>query len=135
MIRIIKFFINPTLLKFIINGLFATGIHYVTLYVFLYILSFSPFGADLIAATIGMIVSFIGNKYFVFKNKEGKLHTQAFKFLVIYGIIALFHAAILHVSIVILQINYNYGFFIATSIQVILSYIGNKKVVFYEKNS
>jgi putative flippase GtrA len=119
------------IIKYIINGLFATLIHFSILTFNIEILHSSSAGiANFIAAIFGITVSFIGSRYFVFQNHKGTVVYHAFKFVALYGGIAVLHGFILFVWADYYHMSYQIGFVLATAMQVILSYFGNKKVVF-----
>ena len=119
------------LIKYFINGLVATSVHYGVLTFNIVILVLPSAGiANLIAACFGTASSFFGNRYFVFKNYEVSILTQAINFSALYGLIALLHGFFLFLWSDWLNLGYRSGFLIATFFQFILSYIGNKKMVF-----
>ena len=120
------------LLRFIVNGLFATGVHFAVLTFNLKVLGFGSAGlANLLAAVAGISASFLGNRFFVFAAAETQpLLTQAIKFSGLYGAIAVLHGAVLWLWSDRLGLDYRFGFLLATGMQVSLSYIGNKLVVF-----
>ena len=125
-----------TFLKFIVNGLFATFVHYVTMllisnYVIsIYLISYG------IASIFGILTSFMGNKFFVFtnSNQNHAYYNYTFKqlrsFLLLYGFIMLICSLLMGVLSDLLQINYNLSFIIALCIQTLLSFFGNKRYVF-----
>lgn len=114
-----------------INGLIATGVHYGVLSFNLKVLHFSSAGlANLIAAVFGIAVSFLGNRYFVFASTGEPLFTQVLKFSGLYGAIAILHGLVLLVWTDSYGGDYRAGFLIATVLQVSLSYLGNKFLVF-----
>ncbi len=119
------------LMKYFINGLVATSVHYGVLTFNLEILGVPSAGlANLIAACFGIASSFIGSRYFVFKKYEVSIMSQAIKFSALYAVLALFHGFILFIWSDWLNLDYRYGFLVATFFQFVLSYIGNKKMVF-----
>lgn len=119
------------LIKYVINGLVATAVHYGALTFNLEVLAMPSTGlANLIAACFGISTSFLGNRYFVFKKHEASIVSQAVKFSALYGAIALLHGFILFVWSDWLKLDYHVGFLIATFFQFVLSYMGNKKMVF-----
>jgi putative flippase GtrA len=119
------------IVKYVINGLFATAVHYGALTFNLEILSMPSAGlANLIAACFGILTSFLGNRYFVFKQHESNIVSQAIKFSLLYVAIALLHGFILFLWSDWLKLDYRVGFLVATLFQFLLSYIGNKKMVF-----
>lgn len=86
--------------------------------------------ANFIAAWFGITASFLGNRYFVFRRKESPWRRQARLFLALYLPIACLHGLMLFVWTDVFHLNYTAGFMIATSIQTMLSYLGNKLLVF-----
>ena len=119
------------LVRYGINGFLATLIHYAVLTINLNVLLMSSAGmANLIASVFGITVSFIGNRYFVFDECNKKLLRQVIKFSSLYSAIAIFHGLILFLWSDWLGFDYRIGFLIATALQVSLSYVGNKKMVF-----
>jgi putative flippase GtrA len=86
--------------------------------------------ANLIAAAFGITASFLGSRYFVFRKTDVPLSRQALKFAGLYGVIALGHGAVLFAWTDWHHLDYRLGFLLATSLQVLLSYVGNKLLVF-----
>ena len=126
--------ITPTLsqpLRYLINGLFATVVHFFVLTFNLKILGFSSAGvANMVAAVFGIFASFMGSRYFVFKHSTKTLLSQLYRFILLYVGIALLHGAILYIWVDQYSMNYVIGFGLATVIQVLSSYFGNKIMVF-----
>ena len=119
------------IIKYVINGLVATAVHYGALTFNLEMLSMTSAGlANLIAACFGILTSFLGNRYFVFKQHESNIVSQAIKFSLLYVAIAFLHGFILFVWSDWLKLDYRVGFLVATFFQFVLSYLGNKKMVF-----
>ena len=56
--------------------------------------------------------------------------TQALKFGGLYGVVAFFHGLVLLIWTDLYALDYRIGFLIATVVQVSLSYLGNKLLVF-----
>ena len=126
---------NNEPIRYIINGLIATFIHYSILNFNILILNIESAGvANFIAAIFGIISSFIGSRYFVYKNHTNTLTSQVFRFLLLYGSIAILHGFVLYIWTDIYSLNYHLGFIVATLLQVSLSYIGNKVLVFKNEN-
>lgn len=118
-------------LRYVINGLVATAAHYAVLSFNLKVLELHSAGlANLIAASVGITVSFLGSRFFVFADASGSLVAQALKFGGLYAAIALLHGAVLLVWTDMMRLDYRIGFLIATAVQVSLSYVGNKRLVF-----
>lgn len=124
------------IVRYIINGVAATAVHFSALYIGLNLLHLPSAGfANLVAALFGIFASFLGSRYFVFpKTGEGILR-QACKFSGLYGAIALLHGLVLFVWTDQLGFDYRIGFLLATVLQVSLSYVGNKFLVFKAKTA
>jgi putative flippase GtrA len=119
------------LIKYFINGLVATSVHYGVLTFNIEMIGLPSAGlANLIAACFGIASSFMGSRYFVFKKYKVSIISQAIKFSALYVILALLHGFILFIWSDWLKQDYRSGFLVATFFQFVLSYIGNKKVVF-----
>lgn len=120
------------ILRFIANGLVATGVHFAVLTFNLQVLGFESAGlANLCAAVAGISASFLGNRFFVFAAAEPQpLLTQAIKFSGLYGAIAVLHGAVLWLWSDVWGLDYRLGFLLATGMQVTLSYLGNKLLIF-----
>lgn len=119
------------IVRYILNGLVATAVHFGVLTFNLKVLALSSAGlANGIAALFGIACSFFGSRYFVFRKTDAPLLKQAVQFSGLYGCIALLHASVLFVWTDWLAQDYRIGFLLATALQVALSYLGNKKLVF-----
>lgn len=119
----------PTL--FLINGAFATIVHYSVLFVIFDVMSLGSAGvSSLISSVVASFVSFFGNKYFVFQVHHDSLGMQASRFAALYLMVALFHGAFLLIWTDQLGWSYRVGFLLAVSFQVAIGYIGNKYFVF-----
>lgn len=119
------------LLRYIINGLVATGIHYTALYVCIEIIGFNSVGfANSVAALFGIVFSYLGNRYFVFKRINERMFSQAMKFGSLYFVIAILHGVFLAAWSDWQGYSYNTGFILATCLQFLLSFIGNNVLVF-----
>ena len=117
--------------RYIINGLLATGVHFSVLTLNLQIYHMQSAGlANFVAAFFGIAASFIGSRYFVFKKHEAPVVNQAMMFVMLYASIALLHGLVLFGWTDIYGYDYRIGFVFATMIQVVLSYWGNKNLVF-----
>ena len=92
--------------RFVVNGLFATGVHFS-------VLTFA-----------------LGNRYFVFRGHTDTILSQAPRFAGVYVTIGLLHAGVLLVLTDWLKIDFRIGFLVATCLQVAISYVGNRRLVF-----
>lgn len=117
--------------RYVVNGVVAAGVHYVALFFNMDVLSMNSAGlANLCAAGAGIAVSFLGSRYFVFRNHTAGLVEQAGKFALLYGAIALLHGLVLYLWTDLGQFDYRLGFALALVLQVALSYWGNRRLVF-----
>eukprot|EP01037_Dinobryon_pediforme_P017524 gene17524-17724_t len=118
-------------IRYLINGLFATAIHYGCLTIEL-----SQFGvrsaglANFFAAILGIATSFLGSRYFVFREFSETLMNQIARFAIVYGVLACIHAVLLFAWTDMIGLNYSIGFMIGICVQVVASYFGNKYLVF-----
>lgn len=118
-------------LRYAINGLVATAVHFAVLAFNLHILHFSSAGlANLTASLFGVSASFVGSRYFVFPRTGEPIVVEALRFSGLYGAIALLHGGVLLVWTDFFGLDYRVGFLLATLLQVSLSYLGNKFLVF-----
>jgi putative flippase GtrA len=119
------------LIKYIINGLIATAVHYSVLRFNIEKLHFhSAAEANMVAAVLGIFVSFLGSRYFVFCKDNEPIKGQAIRFAFLYSSIACLHGLVLLIWTDWFGLNYKLGFLIATVLQVSISYLGNKFLVF-----
>jgi len=117
--------------RYVINGLVATGAHYGA---FLFNLSLLPAHsaglANFLAAFVGIFISFLGSRYFVFQNWQAPFMTQLLRFGALYAAIAILSGLTLFLWSDLLQLDKTSGFLIGVMLQVAFSYIGGKKLVF-----
>ena len=119
------------LMRYVLNGLLATGVHYLTLSVMIGPLGVRPVGlANLVAAITGTAASFAGNRQFVFNVVASPVKRQALHFAALYAVLALVHSACMYVWCDMLKNDYQLGFVLATGLQFFLSYFFNNKLVF-----
>lgn len=117
--------------RYVVNGLFATAVHYAVLDLNMTILGFRSAGfGNFVAAIVGIFVSFLGSYYYVFDTKQARILPQLVKFAGLYGAIAVLHGAALWLWSDRFGLDYRTGFLTATALQVALSYLGNKHIVF-----
>tara|TARA_B100001059_G_C17574928_1_gene446892 strand:+ start:241 stop:645 length:405 start_codon:yes stop_codon:yes gene_type:complete len=126
-----KIFSADETYKFIINGLFATLVHFLVL---LILSSFSPLNygvSNLIGYIFGSISSFLGNKFFVFKISNN-IHTftQALKFIFLYIFLAINSGVALYIWTDINKYNFVIGFLGITALNTIISFMVNKFLIF-----
>ncbi|HAJ12089.1 MAG: GtrA family protein [Hydrogenophaga sp.] len=119
------------LLRFGVNGLVATAVHYGALTFNLEVLGLASAGlANGCAALLGIASSFIGSRYFVFRRAAQPWLGQLGRFGGLYASIALLHTVLLGIWSDLWGLDYRIGFLLATGVQVVLSYLGNKWLVF-----
>lgn len=119
------------LIRFGLNGLAATVVHFSVLYFAIAVLRWSSAGlANLTAAVCGMAVSYLGNRYFVFRRGGTALATQLSKFVVLYSFLAVFHGVFLYIWSDLGHADYRVGFVVATGIQAVAGYFVNRNIVF-----
>ena len=118
-------------LRFILNGLVATGVHYAVLTLNVQYLRVPSFGlSNLLAAVFGIGSSFLGNRFFVFRGTRKAFVTQLSQFSALYAVLAVFQGSFLFFWSDILRFDYRAGFLCATFLQFCVSYIVNKKRIF-----
>jgi putative flippase GtrA len=119
------------LFRFSVNGAAAGLLHFAALWLNLQVLDIQSAGlANLLAAVVGITASFLGSRYYVFPGQAQRLLTQATRFGALYAAIALLHGAVLYLWSDVAGLDYRFGFAIALVLQVALSYLGNKNLVF-----
>jgi len=117
--------------RYVVNGLFATLVNFSVLTFNLKVLLLpSAAIASFIATAIGIAVSFAGNRWYVFRGHEDPILSHIWRFALLYGAIACVQAAFFYVWTDRLGLSYIPGFIIATAMQLALSYVGNKALVF-----
>lgn len=118
-------------LRFCINGGVATIIHFSVLVIGIELLQISSAGlANALASLFGIAASFLGNRWFVFPKTRSPVLLEFTKFAGLYGLIAVLHGSILFIWSDSYGFDYRVGFVWATVLQVILSYLANKFLVF-----
>lgn len=117
--------------RFVINGVIATAVHYGVLSFNIRVLGIPSAGlANFFAAWFGIAASFVGSRFFVFRREQSPWLPQALRFLALYASIACLHGLLLFVWTDTFHLNYTVGFALATVLQTMLSYLGNKLLVF-----
>lgn len=123
--------LSGQVVRYIINGLVATAVHFSVLRFCLEVLHVPLAGeANAIAACFGITVSFLGSRYFVFKGQEGSVVKQGTLFLGVYAVIALLHATVMYIWTDRMGFDYRIGFVLATCMQMAFSFVANKLLVF-----
>ena len=121
--------------RYIINGIIATLVNYLVLNFNMLVLDMKSAGvANFIGAIFGISASFIGSRYFVYRNHTNSVQSQVLRFLLLYGFIAALAGLVMYVWSDLYGFNYQVGFIVATFIQMLFSYFGNKVLVFKNEN-
>lgn len=116
--------------RFLINGLVATSVNYGVLVILIEYVGIEYVGiASLLSAIVGISISFIGNRLFVFRSKAPVL-MELVRFKTVYALTALFQALCMTLWSDKFSLNYTLGFIVITSISVFLSYFSNRFFVF-----
>lgn len=119
------------IIRYILNGLVATAAHYGAFLLNLSLLPAHSAGlANFLAAFIGISISFLGSRYFVFRNWQAPIVGQFLRFGALYAGIAILSGLTLFVWSDLLQLDKRVGFLIGVFLQVAFSYFGGKKLVF-----
>lgn len=123
---------NKVLLRFFLNGLFATIIHFFILYICINIIGVTFIGlANGVASIFGIIISFAGNKFFVFGNFNIKdILSQMQTYIFFYTLIAFMHASVMYIWSDLLGFTYVFGFIVVIFIQFTAGFYVNKKIIF-----
>jgi putative flippase GtrA len=117
--------------KFLINGVVATGVHFGVLTFCFKILLWKSAGlSNMTASVFGITSSFLGNRYFVFHNSDEPLNKQISRFIALSVTLAAVHGFVMYLATDVYGTDYRISFLLATVIQTILSFLGNKIMVF-----
>jgi putative flippase GtrA len=123
--------LRAELLRYLLSGGLATGVHFLVLTLNVEVFAFDSVGlANFVAAIFGSTAAFLGNRYYVFRRMHVSIAGQLARFSGLYLSMACFHGLALLVWSDLLGWNYILGFILATAIQILLSYLGNKLWVF-----
>lgn len=117
---------------FVLNGLAATGVHYGVLHAAVELLAIYPVGlANFIAACFGITASFLGNRHVAFRGRaNAPLGHHLARFGLLYAVLAVANAVVLFLWTDVGGQDYRLGFLLAAGLQVVLSYFGNRHLVF-----
>jgi putative flippase GtrA len=117
--------------RYVVNGIVATAVNFAVLALCVDALGVRPvLLAAFAASACGIASSFAGNRWFVFRQRERALLPQATRFVALYAATALLHAAMLAVWSDLLALDYRWGFLLATGVQFVAGYAGNRVLVF-----
>jgi putative flippase GtrA len=118
-------------LRFVVNGLAATAVHFSVLLFLREIIGLPSAGlANFLAAIPGISASFLGNRFYVFRSRNAPWTGQAGRFLALYATCAAMHGLFLWAWTDQGGLDYRVGFVLATALQMAMSYSGNRLLVF-----
>lgn len=114
-----------------INGLAATAAHFLTLAFLLHVAHLPSAGiANTLAAGVGITVSFLGSRHYVFRAAQQPALGQFARFWVLYLLLALLQGLILFLWTDLAGLDYRIGFLIGTMVQALGAYVGGRSWVF-----
>jgi putative flippase GtrA len=117
--------------RFIVNGVAAAAVHFCVLSFLILVAKLPSAGAaNFLAAIAGMSASFLGSRYFVFRNHTAGVGAQLWRFAAFYALFALVHAGVLYLWSDLWGLDFRIGFILATGLQVLMSFSANKLLVF-----
>ena len=117
-------------IRYVLVGIAATTIHYGVFLFSLKVMLLTSAVSNFFGAVLGIVASFLGSRYYVFKSLNEFWLIQFSKFSSLYVSIAFVNSGIVYVVIDILSFHYNIGFLVGIFFQVLFSFLGNKLVVF-----
>ncbi len=118
---------------FILNGLAATGTHYVALIALSDGLGVRPVGwANFLAASLGVAVSYVGNHHFVFRSRQRTGET-IWRFLGVYGAMTVAHGLAMYAWADLLSLWKTPGFVLITGATAVGNYVLGKVWVFAQR--
>ena len=120
------------LFRYVVNGLIATAANYSAMAFFIDFLSKgNAWLASILACAVGITVSFLGSRYFVFNSSsKGEVIPQIGRFICVYASAAALYGLVLYFWTDCLGYPWQIGFLLATGLQVCISYLANKFFVF-----
>ena len=118
-------------IRYLINGVTATLVNYSVLNFNMLILDMKSAGiANFVASIFGITASFLGSRYFVYKEHSNTVSSQIVRFLLLYSFIAVIAGFVMYVWSDVYGLSYHLGFVVAAVVQMLFSYFGNKILVF-----
>ena len=122
--------INHSIFRFAINGLVATGVHYIAMVFAIHVLHITWYSlAYAFAFLFAVVASFWGNKRFVFKNHQPQ-NFQFLKFASLYTVLLFLTSLTMWVISDYGGLHYNVGFIFAVTLQFIVGYLGSRYIIF-----
>jgi putative flippase GtrA len=121
--------------RFVLNGLAATAAHFLTLTFLLHGVQLASAGAaNTLAAAVGISVSFLGSRHFVFRAASHAALPQLARFWTLYVLLALAQGLVLFLWTDLARLDYRIGFLIGTLLQALGAYLGGRHWVFSRPN-
>lgn len=118
-------------LRYLLNGLAATGVHYAVLHLCIEVLALPSAGlSNLLAAICGISASFFGSRHFVFAATREPAGRQFSRFALLYAALASVQGLLLALWTDLAGLDYRAGFLLGIAIQVLGSWYGGKHWVF-----
>jgi putative flippase GtrA len=117
--------------RYIINGIFATSINYLFLALLTQVFLLRPyaFGAFL-ACTVVTIISFFGNKNFVFNAEASGTKVQLIKFFALYFSFVILSTLLFRWFVDIKKYDFKIVFFLISLFQLFIGFSINKLNIF-----
>jgi putative flippase GtrA len=120
-------------LRYVLNGVAATLVHYLTLRVLIQLLPGTDVGlCNMGASVAGITASFLGNRHLVFAQTQKWVGKQLAQFLVLYGVLASIQGALMHGLVASWGLNITLAFLICTAFQFVAGFSVNKYFIFHE---
>ena len=119
-------------LRFVLNGLFATAVHYGVLAGLIEGAEMASAAlANALAAVCGIAVSYAGNRSFVLRSRARHRRAGA-RFLSCYAAVVSLHGGAMALWADIGGLDYRIGFLLFTAAAAVLTYLLNRFFVFRE---
>jgi putative flippase GtrA len=127
-----KLMADPTIGRFLVNGLVATGVHFAVLSLLIEVAGVRSAGlANGIAAVFGIAASYVGSRCFVFNSSAPVIRTLP-RFLLICASVSCLHTLVLAIWTDMWRQPYVIGFLIATAGSTALNFLASRFIVFAE---
>lgn len=122
--------LDATFVRFVVNGLAATAVHFAVLSGLIEVVHVGSAGlANGIASLFGITASYVGNHAFVFQSNVA--HRRALPgFVLLYACVALLHVLVLAIWTDYAGWRYEPGFLLATAGSLLVTFVGNRTFVF-----
>lgn len=123
--------VKGEVVRYAINGAAATAIHFAVFQAASALLGPGFHGiANGIGSAFGITASFLGSRYFVFPHRRSDWRKELARFLPLYAALAVLNVGVMYFWSDVSGLNKELGFLVATAIQVVSTFFGNKYLVF-----